>query len=156
MVGYEKNKLHKFSRFAQSHTHGVISDQFDNVFININDTKEDEKNQGESWIYTLKENGKIAKGRYEDDSIERLSRAKYFVYDHISTTPYKSLADLRESLVDLTAYQEPEPMDKIFNVARVENKADNPYIRFRIFGGPDKGLQIGFSRFSDNAHILNF
>ena len=134
MTRYEKSKLHKFSRFAQAHTHGVISDQFDNVFMNINDTKaEDDTNLGESWLYSLKENGKIAKGRYEVNDKDPLSREKYYVYDHISTTPCKSHEDV-------TAYQKPEPMDKIFNVARVENKTDNPYIRFRIFGGPDHGL----------------
>jgi len=45
---------------------------------------------------------------------------------------------------------------KKYNIARIENKADNPYIRFRIEGGWNKGLFIRFSRFDDDAEITKF
>jgi hypothetical protein len=85
----------------------------------------------ESNLYAIKENGKIAKGSYEAKDGDPLSMKDYHVYDHICTNPTN---------LHITSYEEPHPSDKLFNVARVENKADNPYIRFRIFGGPDKGL----------------
>jgi hypothetical protein len=46
--------------------------------------------------------------------------------------------------------------EKRYNIARIENKADNPYIRFRIEGGWNKGLFIRFSRFDDDELITKF
>jgi hypothetical protein len=39
MQEYNKAKLHNISKFAQAHRHGVVSEQFDNVFMNIDEAK---------------------------------------------------------------------------------------------------------------------
>lgn len=158
MKEYNKANLHNISKFAQAHRHGIVSDQFNNVFMNIDEAKTLNSmnhsmrggKQLKSFLYAIKENGKIAhtkEGSYRTREDDPFSMKDYYVYDHICTDP---------TSLHITSYEEPQAADKLFNVARVENKADNPYIRFRIFGGPDKGLQISFSRFKDDEHISNF
>jgi hypothetical protein len=43
-----------------------------------------------------------------------------------------------------------------YNIARIENKADNPHIRFRIVGGWGQGLSIRFSTFDKDEEITDF
>tara|TARA_B110000285_G_C15139385_1_gene629666 strand:- start:3407 stop:3877 length:471 start_codon:yes stop_codon:yes gene_type:complete len=43
-----------------------------------------------------------------------------------------------------------------YNIARIENKVDNPYIRFRIVGGWNEGLSIRFTTFDKDEFITDF
>ena len=45
---------------------------------------------------------------------------------------------------------------KKFDIVRVENRADNPFIRARIFGGRKDGLNIQFTTFDEDILILNY
>jgi hypothetical protein len=64
----------------------------------------------------------------------------YYVYDEI-TLEDKQLGPV---------------IEKRYNIARLENKADNPFIRFKIVGGWNEGLSIRFSRFDNDAKICEF
>jgi len=44
--------------------------------------------------------------------------------------------------------------EKIYNVARIENKADNPFIRIRISGGIKDGLNIHFTKYDDDNFTI--
>jgi len=55
-------------------------------------------------------------------------KSKYFVYDYIDTR-------------------------RRYNIYRLENVQTNPYIRFKIVGGPHEGLSIRFSTIKENMKI---
>ena len=44
----------------------------------------------------------------------------------------------------------------MYSVGRVENKADNPYIRVKMVGGENIGLSMRFSTFDNDITIHDF
>ena len=71
---------------------------------------------------------------------------KYFVYDLIFNGTDPGNADPGNE----------NRYEKRYNIARLENKADNPFIRFKIVGGWNEGLSIRFSRFDTDEKIHDF
>ena len=97
--------------------------------INITSPRAEQEHMHEAVI--IDETGKwLHSGKMEHAQFNQLVPSKYRVYDVIDDV-------------------------KIYKIARVENKADNPYIRFRIEGGIKDGLNLVFYSFEEDLKIAS-